>query len=601
MLYEIVGRTKMLYGYTKNNETVVVAADTVFELEGWYQGVMTSAPEGYSEQRATEFMDYLTNPEFKGYKHPAYIFNHSSNDERDAFVLKHDIKILPSLMAKDFMLDMMDKASNEITTGFDLRREGTIGEIAGLNDENDRWDPRSESEKAAAKSQEKRTDELRKRLGDHVTGQSFDPNPRSGAEDGMKISEIFDAGGKINVQARKFGSGAASKAKDVYKAVAKTLGFDPDNVTDEDLARADMQLAEVGYTSEEITKVRDQFDFNEKDHRKAYAELAAEENKRKRVAKALSPVEGSMSKEEILAEVEKRLGEIDSVSSDERDALMEAVREKMDAPRPLPADYKFALNQRLTDSPAMRGAGTPIFTFEKNREGPNEGKFGKSDLPLLLPKDEGFDMVSGDIYEYTGGTAVEGRDWLLARGFIEDMSIIPDLDKPKVRDTSRALPTPEDFAKALAGNGTSTMDGTDSWGRSTVGTVSHPELEDIKPGMVGDKGAVLPISDGLKDITFDELPATIKNAIGKDISDLVDSGKKLKMGDYNGVGFGVGSFFPFPETDEHKIIDDLCGNMRDLGGVSVGAARTRIMTKDNERYRGVVVYTTSDEVWVVVV
>lgn len=592
----------MLYGYTKDNETVVVAADTVFELEGWYQGVMTSAPELYAEQRATEFMDYLTNPEFKGYKHPAYIFSHSDNTERDEFISKHEIKVLPSLMAKDFMLDMMDKANNEITTGFDLRREGTIGEIAGLTEENDRWDPRSEKEKAAAKNAEKRTDELRKRLGDHVTGQSFDPNPRAGAEDGVKISEIFDSGGKINVQARKFGSGAVPKTKDVFKAVAKTLGFDPDNVTDEDLARADMQLAEVGYTTDEINKVRDQFDFNEKDHRKAYAEMAGEENKRKRVAKALSPVEGTMSREEILAEVEKRLSQIDTVSADERDALLDAVKQKMDAPKPMPADYKFALNQRLTDSPAMRGAGTPIFTFEKNREGPNGGKFGKMDLPLLLPKDTGFDQVSGDIYEYTKGSADEGRDWLLARGFIEDPSIIPDLsDQPKKRDSSRPLPTPEDFARAFAGNGTSTMDGTDSWGRSTVGIVSHPELEVMQPGMVGDKGAVLPIAEGLKEITFEDLPATIKNAIGKDLSDLVDSGKTLKMGDYNGVGFGVGSFFPFIETDSIKILDDLCGNMRDLGGVSVEGARTRIMSKDNERYRGVVVYSTPSEVWVVVV
>ena len=587
----------MLYGYSRNNETVVTAGKTVKDFEGWYQRILEGDTEFYASQKATDFMDHMTNPEFKGYRHPAYIFTHTNNDEQNKFIDKHDIKILPPLQAKDFMLDMMAEVEESLRNEFNLRTPQTIGELAGI-EENDPWDPRTEAEKEEAKKQEKVTDELRKRLGDHVTGQSFDPNPRSGAQDGVKITDIFNAGGKINVSAKKFGD----KASNALSAAAKVLGRKTEGaVTDEMLEKAEKQFQSVEYSPEEIERIKEQFDFADEEHRKAYVDLAQSEAKRLKLGKALSPVEGDMSHDEIKTEVRKRLDEIEELTDEERDSIMEGVDIKLNTPTPKPADYRFTLNQRLTDEPAMRGAGTPIFSFAKNPFGPNDGKFGTGDLPLLLPKETGFDLVSGEIYEYTGGTADEGRDWLIQRGFVEDHTVIPNNPAQRKARDGRSLPSPEDFAKALAGNGTSTVNATESWGRKVVGMESHPEVETINPGLVGTKGAVLPMLDGVKEIAFDDLPVGIKNAIGKDLEDLNKAGKVLKMGDYIGVSIAGGSLFPVIETPDLKIRDDLSGNVRDHGGVEINGSKTRIMAKDNERFKGVITYEGKDEVIIVLI
>lgn len=587
----------MLYGYCDGLKTVVTAGKSVVEFEGWYQKILEGDDAFYKSQKATDFMDHMTNPDFKGYRHPAYIFEHNSEGEQSAFVDKHNVLILPPFQAKDFMLDMMAEVEESLRNEFNLRTPQTIGELAGI-EENDPWDPRSESEIEAAKKQEKVSDELRKRLGDHVTGQSFDPNPRSGVEDGMKITDIFNSGGKINVSARKFGSG--SKAANPLSAAAKKLSEQLTGAVTQDMFdRAERQFTEVGYSSEEIEKIKEQFDFANEEHQKAYVDLAHSEAKRLKLGKALSPVEGDMTHDEIKSEVEKRLREIEELTDEERGEIMKGVDVKLNTPTPKPADYRFALNQRLTDEPAMRGEGTPIFSFAKNPFGPNGGKFGTGDLPLLLPKSTGFDLVSGEIYEYTGGTADEGRDWLIQRGFVEDHTVVPTNVQKKSAGDGRPLPTPEDFAKALAGNGTSCASVTDSWGRKVVGMESNPEVDVIKPGIVGNKGAVQPMLDGMVETAFDDLPASLKSAIGVDLEALNKAGKTIKMGDYVGMGMAGGTLFPLIETPDYKIRDDLSGNVKDYGGVELGGSTTRIMSRDNARMYGVVVYEGKDEVLIV--
>jgi len=600
----------MLYGYTNGNVTVVGAATSVMELEGWYQRVMEEVSGLFSSRRETEIMDLFTNSEFTGYQHPAYIFTHISDDEQNSFIETHEIKIIPSMHVKDRMLDMMALVNDDLRSGFDLRDSRTIGELAGIADESahDPWDKRTEAEKEAAKSNEKRTDELRKRLGDHVTGQSFDPNPRSGSQDGLKITEIFgDAQGGMNIKGRKFGSGSGTKSSDPLKNIAEKMrelvvGKKDETITDEMIEAAGAKLDEVGYTADEIIKIKDNFDLNDIDGRREYVEIANQENRRKKLAAALAPVEGSKSKEEILEEVKSKLSDIDGISSDEIDDLMGAVEAKLDQPTPKPGDYKFALNQRLTNEPAMRGAGTPIFTFAKNENGPNKGSFNMSDLPLLFPVAGGFDMVSGNIYEFTGGTAEDGVDILRTRGFIEDPDII-EAERPKlVQATGAYVPTLDDFAKVLAGNGTSTASITDSWGRIVVGMVSDPELEELSAGISGEQGAVLDQFAGVKNVKFDELPASIKNVIGKDLMALESEwGKQLKIGDYNGVNVASSNRFPLIETASHKIRNDISGNVQDFGGVRVEDNVVRIFSRDNQRYKGVVVFESTDDVIIIMI
>lgn len=590
----------MIYGYTKDGTTVVGAADTVMEFEGWYQKIAEGTSGLFGARKETDFMTHLTDPEFKGYKHPAYIFTHTSNDERDKFIELNEVHILTKSQVRDKMLDMMALADENLRSGFDLRDSRTIGELSGLdNAEYDPWDKRSEQEKDQAESQEKRTDELRKRLGDHVTGQSFDPNPRGGASGGLSINEIFDSSdGTINVKGRKFGGPKTADPLKGISGIMKNIisGKKHDEITDEELSRMDSKLSEVGYNDEEIETVKKNFDFTDNEHRKQYVDLVGQEHRKKKLAEALSPVEGNLSREEILSTVEKRLSEIEGISAEEMDSLMSAVEAKLDQPIPKPDDYRFAVNEKLTAEPAFRGEGTPIFNFGKNESGTNKGEFGISDLPLLLPKDSGFDMVSGHLYEYTGGSVEDGRAYLTGRGFIEDPNLLEEGKVVIKKSNTGYVPTPEDFAKVLAGNGTSTASVTDSWGRIQVGMTSDPEMDYIEPGIDGEKGAVLDQFDGVKTIEFDDLPFIFKTTIGTALKELVDAGKVIKMGSYNGVNIANSDRYPVMETGTHKIRDDISGNIKDFGGVRVGDTTTRIMARANNRYKGVVVFEAANEV-----
>ena len=596
----------MKYGYTKDKMTVVGAATTVMDFEGWYQEIAEGASGLFSARKETDFMTHLTDPEFKGYLHPAYIFEHTSNDERDAFIEKNEITVVTKSQVKDRMLDMMALADESLRSGFDLRDERTIGELSGLDDaDHDPWDRRSEEEKAQADAQEKRTDELRKRLGDHVTGQSFDPNPRGGAAGGLNINEIFDGGdGSINVKGRKFGD--SSKTADPLKGVADMMkniigGKKKDEISDELIDSMSAKLAEVGYSEEEIEAVKKNFDFTDNDHRKQFVDIVGQEHRKKKLADALSPVEGNLSREEILSTVEQRLSEIDGITAEEMDGLMGAVAAKLDQPMPKPDDYRFAVNHKLTAEPAFRGEGTPIFNFGKNQEGTNKGNFGISDLPLLLPKDSGFDMVSGHLYEFTGGSIEDGRAYLTSRGFIEDPDLLEEGKVEIKKVDTTYVPTPEDFAKVLAGNGTSTASVTDSWGRIEVGMTSDPEMEYIEPGIQGERGAVLDQFDGVKTVAFDDLPFIFKTTIGTALQEMVDAGKVIKMGNYNGVNIANSDRYPVMETGTHKIRDDISGNIKDFGGVRVGDVTTRIIARANNRYKGAVVFEAADEVIILLV
>ena len=583
----------MLYGYTKNGTTVVTAAETVMELEGWYQRILEKTPNNVTEHRATGFMDHLSDPDFLGYRHPAYIFEHDSADQQDDFITQNSIKIFPPMRARDFMLDMVAKVDDKLQSDYHKRDNRTIGEVTGL-DEHDPFDKRSEAERETAKLNEKRTDELRKRLGDHVTGQSFDPNPRGGDGGGLNITEIFDAGGAINVKGMKFGPGTNGSAPKIEK---QKVEYD---LTDDELNQLVDKLQEVGYTPEQLEKLKGQFDLTDNEHRQALAEVAVEELKSKKVHQALAPIPGVTEREEVIETVQNKLDAIEELTDEERGALMEGVIQKLDTPTPKPGDYRFALDHELTAEPAMRGAGTPIFVFGKYTFGPNEGKFGLSDLGLLFPPGDVFDMVSGSIYEYTGpGTADDAVADLVSRGFLEDPSVLGKKADADIGSKSNGLmPTPEDFAKALAGNGTSTVDGTDSWGREAVGIVDHAETDLIEPGIKGEVGAVLEVTDGLRKVKADELDPMIKNALGKDFQDLEDAGKQIKIGRYNGIAI-AGNQVMFPETPDYKIRNDLTSNVRDHGGVSFNGVTVRVFTRSNERYRGIVVYEGEKDILII--
>lgn len=211
----------MLYGYKVMMDnrvaTLISAADTVQEYTIWCDN-NEDVVDGclFNECYVSNFMDVLTNEEFKGFKHAVRVFYHDDEAQREEFIKKHSIKLVQSFAARDKQDDMLheekatkidiekeerakkweerQKEIDAITKAFyeDIEKrkaageeipedeqhiyieneyaEKTIGEALGL-DEYDPWDRRSDEElEHEAKVKDKI--EKAKKMG-QLSGESF--------------------------------------------------------------------------------------------------------------------------------------------------------------------------------------------------------------------------------------------------------------------------------------------------------------------------------------------------------------------------------------------------------------------------------------------
>lgn len=171
----------MLYGYQAEIDnkpaTLVVSADTVEELDAWFAQVTEDAEKACWESvRVSNFLEMLRpNNPFHGYKRPVYAVFHADDANRDAFIKRFEINEQNIEYCRDRHRDMIHAKKVELgeDTGMfgTANADKTIAEIAGVSDEYDPWDKRSEEEKEQDKKLREKYEELEKK--GKLSGESF--------------------------------------------------------------------------------------------------------------------------------------------------------------------------------------------------------------------------------------------------------------------------------------------------------------------------------------------------------------------------------------------------------------------------------------------
>lgn len=181
----------MRYGFTNGLTTTVSASTTVSDFESWYE-LIAEQPDNYVSTKKSSFVDHIRDPNFKGYKHAAYIFEHADEAQQAAFLNANVITVVSVARALDFHNDMLaEKRGSLGYSDDDLSDRRTLEEMHLQGEQGDRWDKKTEEQKAAAAQGQKQIDQMRKRVGDAVTGSSFDPNPRGETDDSPLISVVW--------------------------------------------------------------------------------------------------------------------------------------------------------------------------------------------------------------------------------------------------------------------------------------------------------------------------------------------------------------------------------------------------------------------------
>lgn len=651
----------MLYGYQTNHDnkpvTVIAAADSVDELQIWASEFSQDLKNCVSI-RATGFLDHMKNPEFKGYKHPVQIVTHSSDDERDEFKKTTDIELVNQARALDLHLAMVKAKKEQIenaTFGGDNDRR-TIGEMHGLNS-HDPWDRRSEEEKAAANKEDK----LRKKLGDNVTGQSFNPDPRP-VDDGIQVRDIRKQDdGTINVtgvkSAPSSGASVSSAGQvaimetkqpsytDVVKAMGEAVtkleaaGFTPDEVQDimdevkvqrhrdnwayvralakkveekvlEKTGSSSITVTtnvEISSNSQNATSSTNQLsppnddeddeDFDDVDDEYVSQEMEQarqeEMTKRQELFDAFAKEWQTLYPKDPMPDTIKdrahhNIFDLETPFDDIKrrvEKSLEDIRKLAAQPVAMPGDYRYAFHEDHTNNPAMGGPDTPVFTVAINPNGPSGGKFGFKYLSGVLAKiDKRFESISHGMTVGTicfNGDAIEAHNLLQAAGMVEDVSIAGIKGKPMANmmpngGTNLAAPkkkiTAEQVARALAGDGTSTMSGTGSWGKNKVGLTEEDFVEKIQ-SKLGPRGVPLNIVDALTPVDYDNLPYDIQMKYGDDIKE-----STILIGKYNGHVIPGERYIVPIDTNLDEVIGEV--NVKHLGATVFGPLRMEIYVRE---------------------
>jgi len=163
-----------LYAYKREQgfETVVAASTTSkADYEKWFEGIDA---QNYTDKYQTDMMTHLTNDEFQPFQSHVFVFEHESAEQQQAFIDQHNLLVGTRQRAIDRMIDMINWEAPDY---YDINETRTIEEIHGL-DKEDKFDRRSEEDKAYDEQIKKQMKELAKE--GKLTGDSFAPAKDSG-------------------------------------------------------------------------------------------------------------------------------------------------------------------------------------------------------------------------------------------------------------------------------------------------------------------------------------------------------------------------------------------------------------------------------------
>jgi hypothetical protein len=179
----------MRYAFEDRLISVVGAADTLMDFEEFVRltDSTTVTPEslGVKSAELASLMDMLTEDRLQGFKKAPVTVEHLSASARDAFNERFGITVMKRNAVVNKHEDMLH-AELENPYAADYSDPRAIEEIHDL-DKDDRWDRRSDAEKAEDEAQKKAFKEAQKK-GD-ISGDSFGPNPN-------RKKRVFGANGE---------------------------------------------------------------------------------------------------------------------------------------------------------------------------------------------------------------------------------------------------------------------------------------------------------------------------------------------------------------------------------------------------------------------
>jgi len=153
--------------------TLVAAADTVEEFTAFLDAIKGQEENpNWNELYASNFMDHMQRPLYKGFKHSVLAVYHNDEAQRDAFWTEWSLEERHTATIRDQHLDMLHQKMVEIKEATETpeQKAMTIEERTGL-DKDDPFDRRTEAEVEADNKMKEQMKEMRKK-GD-LSGDSF--------------------------------------------------------------------------------------------------------------------------------------------------------------------------------------------------------------------------------------------------------------------------------------------------------------------------------------------------------------------------------------------------------------------------------------------
>ena len=160
--------------------TVVAAALNRATYENWFSSL---EPGHFKQATETEIMDHLSDPDLELFRTTVFVVEHETPEDQQAFVAKHGLQVCSYATAADRHTDMLNWDAPD---PYDIEDTRTIEQIFNLTTE-DRFDKRTDEEKARDLEIKKMMDELRKK--GEVSEDSFAPRKDAG-EDGMQVTDV---------------------------------------------------------------------------------------------------------------------------------------------------------------------------------------------------------------------------------------------------------------------------------------------------------------------------------------------------------------------------------------------------------------------------
>lgn len=171
----------MIYAYSPSpTRTIVAAALNRATFEQWFLNV---SDEHFTTKMETDIWDHMADSHLELFRTTVFVFDHADSAQRQAFVDQHQLMMCTRERAADRHTDMLNWDAPDPYSPEDNR---TIAEIYNLV-EHDRFDQRTDEQKAQDLEIKKMMDDLRKK--GEVSEDSFAPLPEAG-DDAMRVSDV---------------------------------------------------------------------------------------------------------------------------------------------------------------------------------------------------------------------------------------------------------------------------------------------------------------------------------------------------------------------------------------------------------------------------